>query len=64
MACTMLSNCSGSEWGAAMIIGVDLASGESKTVWTLLVRDESHPDAFRILGNADDEDSLASLLPD
>jgi hypothetical protein len=47
-----------------MEIGVDLASGESKTVWTLLARDVSHPDAFRILGSADDEDSLALLLPD
>lgn len=48
----------------AMVIGVDIGNGESKTVWTLFARDESHPDAFRILGNADDEDLLASLLPD
>ena len=45
-------------------IGVDPASGKDKTVWTLLVRDESHPDAFRVLGSADDVGSLERLLSD
>lgn len=47
-----------------MEIGVDLASGESRTVTTVLVKDVSHPDAFRILGSADDEGQLARLLSD